>query len=84
MCDLTNIRRSVLGALTILFTALFSGADAQRVQRDAPVSDREISILVTAHPQNTRMREAALKLKADYSLVREEASATNHFCQAGF
>jgi len=46
MCYRTSARRAVLGALTILFAPLFSSADAQRNQRDAPVSDREIPILV--------------------------------------
>jgi VWFA-related protein len=72
MCYVTSTKRAALGALTILFVPLFSSADAQRNQRDAPVSDREISILVTAHPQNTHMREAALKLKADDFVVRED------------
>ena len=72
MYYVTSTRRAILGALTILFSPLFSSADAQRTQRDAAVSDREISILVTAHPQNARMREAALKLKADDFVVRED------------
>jgi VWFA-related protein len=68
----TSTTRAVLGALTILSGPIYSSVDAQRNQRDAPVSDREISILVTAHPHNTRMRETALKLKADDFVVRED------------
>lgn len=72
MCYWARTGRAVLGALTILFSPLFSSADAQRNQRDAPVSDREISILVTAHSHNARTHEAALKLKADDFVVRED------------
>ena len=72
MRHVSSTRRAILGVLTILFSALCSGAVAQRAQRDAPGSDREVSVLVTAHPQNPRMREAALKLKADDFVVRED------------
>ena len=37
-----------------------------------PASERDVTILVTAHPHNDRMRDAAMKLKADDFLVRED------------
>ncbi|MEK6288478.1 MAG: VWA domain-containing protein [Acidobacteriota bacterium] len=59
-------------AAAIMFSTLLSSAGAQRKQRDVSVSDRDITILVTAHPHNERTREAALKLKGDDFAVREE------------
>ena len=44
----------------------------QSKQRPLSVTDREVTILVTAHPHNARMREVALKLKADDFAVRED------------
>lgn len=63
---------TALGMIVILLSSLSSGAVAQRSQRDAAASDRDVTILVTAHSHNARMREAALKLKTDDFVVREE------------
>jgi hypothetical protein len=49
-------------------------ADAQKKQRDLSISGREVTITVTAHPHNQRMREAAAKLRADDFSVREDKS----------
>jgi VWFA-related protein len=47
-------------------------AAAQSKERDLQISGREVTILVTAHPHNQRTREAAMKLKADDFVVRED------------
>jgi VWFA-related protein len=70
----TSARRAALGSLAILVAAVLSNASAQRNPRDAGSSDREISILVTAHPKSDRVRAAALKLKAEDFVVREDKS----------
>jgi VWFA-related protein len=60
---------SVSVALVCLLAA---GAAGQRKQSDQSSSDRDVTILVTAHPHNDRMRDAASKLKADDFVVRED------------
>ncbi|HXU09887.1 MAG TPA: hypothetical protein VN743_12900 [Blastocatellia bacterium] len=60
---------SVSVALVCLLAA---GAAGQRKQSDQSSSDRDVTILVTAHPHNERMRDAAMKLKADDFVVRED------------
>jgi len=44
----------------------------QRKQSDPSTSERDVTILVTAHPHNDRMRDAAMKLRADDFAVRED------------
>lgn len=51
---------------------LAAGAAGQRKQNDPSASERDVTILVTAHPHNDRMRDAAMKLRADDFLVRED------------
>lgn len=64
-------RRGAVTAISFLcLTSIF--AVGQTGQRGASVSDRDITILVTAHPHNARMREAALKLRPDDFAVRED------------
>src|SRR5438552_6354843 len=59
-------------ALAFLILAFTVAAAAQSKQRDLQISGREVTILVTAHSHNQRTREAALKLKADDFVVRED------------
>jgi VWFA-related protein len=67
-------RRSERPAATVfLFASLTSVlAVGQTGQRAVSTSNRDITILVTAHPHNARMREAALKLRPDDFVVRED------------
>jgi VWFA-related protein len=58
--------------LAFLILALPVVVAAQSKQRDLQISGREVTILVTAHPHNQRTREAAMKLKADDFVVRED------------
>jgi VWFA-related protein len=62
----------VLVVIAVLLLTAFSIAGNQRKTGEGSVSNRDITILVTAHPHNRRMREAALKLKADDFAVRED------------
>ena len=55
-----------------LICLLAAGAAGQRKQSDQSSSDRGVTILVTAHPHNDRMRDAAMKLRADDFVVRED------------
>jgi VWFA-related protein len=69
MCPNRSPRRAGLASLALFLSAAFALASEQL---RPSVSNREITILVTAHPHNQRMREAALKLKADDFAVRED------------
>lgn len=60
----------LVSAALVCFMA--TGATGQRKQSDQPGSDRDVTILVTAHPHNDRMRDAASKLNADDFVVRED------------
>ena len=51
---------------------LAAGATGQRKQNDQSSSDRDVTILLTAHPHSDRMRDAASQLKADDFVVRED------------
>jgi len=55
-----------------LLCFLAASAAGQRKQSDQSSSDRDVTILVTAHPHNDRMRDAAMKLRADDFAVRED------------
>ncbi len=55
-----------------LLCFLAASAAGQRKQSDQSSSDRGVTILVTAHPHNDRMRDAAMKLRADDFVVRED------------
>ena len=55
-----------------LLCFLAASAAGQRKQSDQSNSDRDVTILVTAHPHNDRMRDAAMKLRADDFVVRED------------
>jgi len=55
-----------------LLCFLAASAAGQRKQSDQSSSDRDVTILVTAHPHNDRMRDAAMKLRADDFVVRED------------
>jgi len=55
-----------------LVCVLAAGAVGQRKQSDQSSSDRDVTILVTAHPHNDRMRDAAMKLRPDDFVVRED------------
>ena len=59
-------------AVAVLILTLGVPAAAQSKQRDVQITGREVTILVTAHPHNQRMREAATKLTADDFVVRED------------
>ena len=67
------VQRAMVGLMTMLLAGA-NLADAQKKQRDVSISGREITITVTAHPHNQRMREAAAKLRADDFSVREDKS----------
>lgn len=64
--------RRIISAALVSGFLLMTLAAAQNKSRDLSVSDRDVTILVTAHPHNDRSREAALKLKAEDFAVREE------------
>ncbi|MFP5264399.1 MAG: hypothetical protein ACLGJB_21145 [Blastocatellia bacterium] len=66
----TNLRKTLAVAFLILAPALC--ANGQKKQGDVSASDRDVTILVTAHPHNDRTRANALKLRADDFSVREE------------
>ncbi len=66
-CDRTNYRIAVVFAsIAIIFLSTF-GVTA-KIQR----SDRDVTILVTAHPHNDRAREIAAKLQPEDFTVLEE------------
>jgi VWFA-related protein len=69
-------KRSTMTTASIAVACLIligiSVAAAQSKHRDLQISGRDVTILVTAHPHNQRMREAAMKLKADDFVVRED------------
>lgn len=64
-------RWQILGSFALL-CFLAASATGQRKQSDPSSSDRDVTILVTAHPHNDRMRDAAMKLRADDFAVRED------------
>ena len=55
-----------------LLCFLATSATGQRKQSATSSSDRDVTILVTAHPHNDRMRDAASKLRPDDFVVRED------------
>lgn len=62
-------------ALVSAAAGLFSQTDvsaAQKKQHDITSSGREVTVVVTAHPHNQRMRDAASKLRPDDFTVRED------------
>jgi VWFA-related protein len=65
-----NVWQALVGFA--IFSLLTAAAPSQRKQSDQSSSDRDVTILVTAHPHNDRMRDAAMKLKADDFIVRED------------
>lgn len=68
-------RISIPGVILTVLVALVGPAaasTAQKKQHDVSTSGREVSIVVTAHPHNQRMREAASKLRPDDFSVRED------------
>ena len=71
-----NLRSARNGWQILVIVALvcFTAASAtgQRKQSDQSSTDRDVTILVTAHPHNDRMRDAAMKLRADDFVVRED------------
>jgi VWFA-related protein len=71
-----NFTRIAIQGASISVAALLLSqvtvSSAQRKQRDISTSGREVTIVVTAHPHNQRMREAASKLRADDFTVRED------------
>ncbi|MFY9555758.1 MAG: VWA domain-containing protein [Blastocatellia bacterium] len=71
MCYKRNPGIAAVAIAILIFTAM-SVTGRQKTSRDASVSNRDVTILVTAHPHNQRTREAALKLKADDFVVRED------------
>jgi len=58
----------------LILTLTLVASVAQSKQRDLQVSGREVTILVTAHPHNSRMRDAAAKLTKDDFVIREDKS----------
>jgi VWFA-related protein len=65
-------RRGVIIILAALLLSQVNVSTAQRKQRDVSSPEREVTIVVTAHPHNQRMREAASKLRPDGFSVRED------------
>ena len=65
-------RPVALAAIALMCSITIPIAEAQRKQSDVSTSNRDRTILVTAHPHNERTREAAFKLKADDFAVRED------------
>jgi VWFA-related protein len=65
-------RPSAMTVATVLLLATFTIARAQSKRRDVSVSERAVTILVTAHPHSNRSREAARKLQKDDFAVRED------------
>jgi len=63
---------SAMAVATVLLSATFTTAGAQGKRRDVSVSDRTVTILVTAHPHSARSREVARKLQKDDFAVRED------------
>jgi len=61
----------IVGATALLLSPV-AVSNAQKKQRDISPSGREVTILVTAHARNQRMREAASKLRPDDFSVRED------------
>lgn len=55
-----------------LLCFLAASVTGQRKQNDPSESERNVTILVTAHPHNDRMRDAAMKLRPDDFVVRED------------
>lgn len=72
MSNKRSVRRAAVVSIIIMLFTAFQVASAQRKQHGVAVSDRDVTILVTAHPHNKRTREAALKLKPDDFVVRED------------
>ncbi len=72
MCYKQSTTRVALAALAILFSAATLAASAQRKHDSVSASNGDITILVTAHPHNQRMRDAASKLRPDDFAVRED------------
>src|SRR2546422_1510013 len=67
-----RFKAALLVTVTLLFSVGFSLAGSQRKPGDVSASNRDITILVTAHAHNERMRAAAQKLKPDDFAVRED------------
>jgi VWFA-related protein len=71
-----TFKRIIISAALVSAAAwVFSQTDlsaAQKKQRDITNSGREVTIVVTAHPHNQRMRDAASKLRPDDFTVRED------------
>ena len=65
-------RKGRLLVSVALLLLLAATAPGQRKQSGQSSSDRDITILVTAHPHNDRMRDIAAKLKTEDFIVRED------------
>lgn len=68
----TRGRLQAVLSMVVLLAYAAPCVPGQGKPRESGASDREFTILVTAHPHNERMRDAALKLKADDFVVRED------------
>src|SRR5258707_7345919 len=62
----------ILISVAALLLSQVPVSTAQGKQHDVSTSGREVTIVVTAHPHNRRMREAASKLRPDDFSVRED------------
>lgn len=71
MCYKKMNAQKILAAIVLIFVSALS-ASAQKKQSDLSTSDRDVTILVTAHPHNDRARANAQKLQAGDFSVREE------------
>lgn len=65
-----NGRQMLVSVALLCFLA--ASVTGQRKQNDPSESERNVTILVTAHPHNDRMRDAAMKLRPDDFVVRED------------
>jgi VWFA-related protein len=73
MLNRTLNRWTTLITIAAALTACsIASATAQRRQADPVTAGSEVTILVTAHPHNDRMREEAMKLQPGDFSVREE------------
>jgi VWFA-related protein len=66
------LKSAPLISVVVSLLTQFSVASAQKKQHDISTSGREVTLLVTAHPHNQRMRLAASKLRLDDFSVRED------------
>src|SRR5262245_43088124 len=74
----SSLNRALSFTAAVLLSVGFSASASQNKHSDG--SNRDVTILVTAHAHNERMRQAARKLKPEDFAVREDGRPQQIVC----